>query len=58
MKDEIKNLIQSIASGNAAESEEMLNGIMAQKAVTALDDMRMEVAKSMFTQPEAEPEAE
>jgi len=58
MKDEIKNLIQTIASGNAAESEEMLNSIMAQKAVTALDDMRMEVAKSMFTQPEEQPEAE
>ena len=58
MKEEIKDLIQSIVSGNAADSEERLNSIMAQKAVSGLDDMRMEVAKSMFTQPEVPQETE
>ena len=54
MNDEIKNLLQSIAAGNAVETEERLNSILSQKAVAALDNMRMEVASSMFNQIEEE----
>lgn len=52
MKDEIKDLIYSIANGNASDSEDLLNSIMAQKAVSGLDAFRIEVAKSMFSETE------
>ena len=52
MKEEIKDLIFSITSGNAAETEERLNGIMSQKVISALDDFRVEVARDMFNKPE------
>lgn len=55
MKEEIKDLIFSITSGNAAETEDRLNSIMAQKVVSALDDFRVEVARDMFNQPEVQP---
>ena len=50
MEEQIKDLIYSIASGNASETEDLLNNIMSHKAMTALDDMRVNVANSMFTQ--------
>ena len=52
MQDEIKDLIYSIAAGNAVEIESSFNHIMSAKAVEAMDDMRIEVAKNMFTTPE------
>jgi hypothetical protein len=48
MNDQIKDFVYAVAQGKAAESEEILNGIMSQKTVAALDDMRVEVAKNMF----------
>lgn len=50
MKDEIKDLIYSIASGNASETEDRLNSIMSTKTMAALDDMRIEVSQAMFNQ--------
>jgi hypothetical protein len=50
MNDQIKDLIYSIASGDAAETENKLTAIMSQKAMAALDDMRVNVASSMFSQ--------
>ena len=52
MKAEIKDLIYSIANGNANETEEQLNSIMSNKAMAALDNMRVEVSKTMFNQKE------
>lgn len=48
MDDQIKDFIYAVAQGKAAESEELLGSIMAQKTMAALDDMRVEVAKNMF----------
>lgn len=48
MENQIKDLIYSIAAGNALETEEKLNAIMSQKAAVALDDMRTNIAQSMF----------
>lgn len=50
MNDQIKDLIYSIAAGNALETEQKLNSIMSQKATVALDNMRTNVAQSMFNQ--------
>ncbi len=50
MENQIKDLIYSIASGDAAETENKLNAIMSQKAMAALDDMRINVSNSMFSQ--------
>jgi hypothetical protein len=50
MEEQIKDLIYSIASGDAVETENKLNAIMSQKAMAALDDMRVNVSNSMFTQ--------
>lgn len=50
MEEQIKDLIYSIASGDSVETENKLNAIMSQKAMAALDDMRVNVANSMFTQ--------
>lgn len=50
MNDQIKDLIYSIAAGNALETEQKLNSIMSQKATVALDNMRTSVAQSMFNQ--------
>lgn len=55
MEEQIKDLIYSIASGNALETEQKLDAIMSQKAMAALDDMRVNVAKTLFKQ-EAEQE--
>ena len=52
MKDQIKDLIYSIANQDASSTEDMLNNILSQKAVEAIDARRVEVAQSMFTQPE------
>jgi hypothetical protein len=54
MQEELKDLIYSMVQGNAAESQEMMNQIMSQKVGAALDDLRVNVAQSMFKEPEQE----
>ena len=56
MQSEIKDLIYAIANSNANETEQQLNAIMSNKAMAALDDMRVEVSKTMFNQKEQEEE--
>lgn len=56
MEEQIKDLIYSIASGDALETEQKLNSIMSQKAMVALDDMRTAVAQRMFNQEVAQEE--
>ena len=54
MKEEIMGLINAIVSKDAVAIEDNLNSVMAQKTMAAMDDMRVEVAKTMFTQPQEE----
>jgi len=51
MKENIKELIYSIASGDAVRGEDLFNEIMASKAAAAVDDMQIAVAQSMFNEP-------
>ena len=44
----VKDLISAIASGSAIETENAFNQVMAEKISARLDDMRVEVAQSMF----------
>ena len=48
MSDNILTLINSIASGNAVETESAFNAAMADKISAKLEDMRTNVAKTMF----------
>jgi len=55
MQDQIKNFLSSFLNGgNASEQEDMFNSIMSQKAIGALDNARMEIAKDMFATAEQE----
>jgi hypothetical protein len=54
MEEQIKDLIYAIRAGDSQETEQHINALMSQKAVAAMDDMRVEVAKNMFNQQEAE----
>lgn len=44
----VKDLINAISMGNAAETQEVFQAVMAEKISARLDDMRIEVAKNMF----------
>lgn len=52
MNEQIKELIHSIASGSAAETQDLLGSIMTQKMSAALADMRIEVSQNMFQEQE------
>ena len=53
------NLIKAIAAGSATATEETFNQRMAEKVSASLDDMRQEVARTMFNSGvEEEAEAE
>ena len=60
MSDTTLNLIQSIANGDAIETESAFAAAMAEKLSVKLDDMRMNVAQNMFAaqEPVAEQESE
>lgn len=45
-------LIDAISKGNAVDTEAAFNAAMAEKISAKLDDMRIDVAQSMFKQPE------
>jgi hypothetical protein len=48
MEEQLKDFIYSMANGEAAQSQEMLNTIMSQKVSAALDNLRVSVAQDMF----------
>jgi len=59
MNETVQNLVNAIAAGDALETQNAFAAAMAEKLSTRLDDMRAEVAQSMFAQPaEAEPVTE
>lgn len=51
---EVRNLIDAIADGNAAETENSFNAAIAEKISGRLESMRQEVAQNMFKTPEVE----
>jgi hypothetical protein len=44
----VKDLINAIATGNAIETQEAFQAVMAEKISARLDNMRVEVAQNMF----------
>lgn len=48
-------LISAISSGDAVATENAFNAAMAEKISAKLDDMRTDVAKTMFKAPEEAP---
>lgn len=54
MQEEIKDLLYSVVAGEAAESQEKLNSIMMAKTAIALDQLRLDTAKTMFNGKEQE----
>jgi hypothetical protein len=50
MSDNTLNLIQSIANGDAIETEQAFANAMAEKLSVKLDDMRTSIAQNMFNQ--------
>lgn len=56
MKEEIGELINTIAGGNAIDAEAQFNAIMASKMADRLDSYRQEVASTLFTSPTEEQE--
>jgi hypothetical protein len=48
MSDTTLNLIQSIANGDAIETEQAFAAAMAEKLSVKLDDMRTNIAQTMF----------
>jgi len=49
MSESVQNLIQAIADGNALETEQAFGAAMAEKLSGKLNDMRANLAQSMFT---------
>lgn len=48
MKDQIKNMIAAIESGNTMESEKFFNQVVSGKVAGVLEGMKAEVGQSMF----------
>lgn len=44
----VQDLISAIATGSAVETEQAFNQVMAEKIAARLEDMRVDVAQSMF----------
>ena len=50
MNETVQNLVNAIQTGNASETENTFAATMAEKLGSRLDDLRQEIAQSMFTQ--------
>lgn len=48
MQEEIKDLINAIRQEDASRTQDVFHSIMAQKTMSSLNDMRKDVAASMF----------
>ena len=46
--DSIKNLIDAISAGDAVATEQSFGAAMAEKISAKLDDMRQDIAQTMF----------
>jgi thymidine phosphorylase len=56
MNETVHNLVNAIAAGDALETQNAFAAAMAEKLSTRLDDMRAEVAQSMFAGQETQEE--
>ena len=56
MNETVQNLVNAIAAGDALETQNAFAAAMAEKLSTRLDDMRAEVAQSMFAGQETQEE--
>jgi len=54
MSNSVRDLVSAIATGNAVQTEQAFNATMAEKISAKLDNMRMDVAQSLFNQTEEE----
>ena len=54
MSQSVKDLINAIAEGDASNIDAAFNSAMAEKISTRMEDMRVQVAQSMFKNPVAE----
>lgn len=50
-----RNLINAIAAGDAIEIENAFNSAMAEKVSAGLDDLRINVARNLFSAGESQP---
>jgi hypothetical protein len=46
--------LQSVATGNAAEAQEVLNDLLSARAFEALDAKKVEIAQSLFSDQDSE----
>jgi thymidine phosphorylase len=51
---DVKNFIDSVASGNAVEAKESLNDLLSSRAFEAIDAKKVELAQSLFADNEVE----
>jgi len=51
MHEDIKNLILSIAAGDAVEADTLFTSIMDAKAAEQVNDMQVNIAQTMFNPP-------
>ena len=51
---DVKNFIDSVASGNAIEAKESLNDLLSARAFEAIDAKKIELAQSLFADNEVE----
>jgi len=56
MSETVMNLINAIQAGDATSVEASFHAAMAEKIAPKLDDMRQDVASSMFAKPEVSTE--
>ena len=58
MSESVQNLINAIASKNAIETESAFNAAMAEKVSARLEDLRQNIAQSMFAAEQVSTETE
>ena len=51
---DVKNFIDSVASGNAVEAKESVNDLLSARAFEAIDAKKIELAQSLFADNEVE----
>ena len=51
---DVKNFIDSVASGNAVGAKESLNDLLSTRAFEAIDAKKIELAQSLFADNEVE----
>ena len=56
MSETVMNLVNAIKAGDAVETENAFAAAMAEKLSAKIDDYRMNIAQSMFQQPQVQEE--